>query len=290
MHLDLSGFASLFIAGISRGMIYFLLAAGLTLIFGTLNVVNFAHGGFYMLGVFLCYTVAKSMNLGLAFLIVPVLLALMGGVAEFFLFRRIYKAEHVMQLLLSIGLTYIISDLVRISWGVAPLSLGMPRLFAGFFNLSGVIIPKYNVFIIAVTLLISLSMFLLLYRTKTGSIVRACTIDAEMTRGVGVDVSLVFLLVFMAGIGLAGLASVMATPIVTGMLGMDAQMIIVAFAVIVVGGVGSIGGALIGALIIGVIESLGIVILPNFAEAFIYIIAMISLFIRPTGLFGKKMG
>ena len=118
MELELNVFISLFIAGISRGMIYFLLAAGLTLIFGVLNVVNFAHGTFYMLGVFLCYNISKVFGLGGAFLLVPIILALLGGLTEFSLFRRIYKVEHVMQLLISVGIIYTISDIIRLVWGV----------------------------------------------------------------------------------------------------------------------------------------------------------------------------
>ena len=166
----------------------------------------------------------------------------------------------------------------------------MSSIFAGFVSIQGILITKYNLFIMGVTLLIALIMFLILYRTKIGSIIRACTIDQEMTRCVGVDVSRVFLLVFMVGVGLAGVASAIAAPIVTGILGMDSQMIIVAFCVVILGGAGSIGGALIAALAIGVIESWGILILPEFAETFMYIIAAVTLFFRPSGLFGKLVG
>ncbi|MBI4594986.1 MAG: branched-chain amino acid ABC transporter permease [Candidatus Tectomicrobia bacterium] len=291
MDLEWSTIIGLLIAGISRGMIYFLLAAGLTLIFGVLNVVNFAHGAFYMLGVFLSYgVISQGLNLGLAFLVVPLALALFGGLVEFILFRRIYRAEHAMQLLLSLGVIHMFSDIVRLIWGVNPVSVKMPRVLKGLFVLEGLRITKYNLFIIGVTLLVIILMYLILYKTKTGSIIRACTIDHEMTSCVGVNVSRVFLLVFMTGVGLAGIAAVTAAPVVTGVLGMDMQMIILAFCVVIIGGVGSIGGALIAALLIGIVESFGILILPGFAEAFVYIIVVVSLFIRPSGLFGKLVG
>jgi branched-chain amino acid transport system permease protein len=290
MELEIGMVIGQIIDGISRGMIYFLLATGLTLIFGVLNVVNFAHGTFYMLGVFFSFSVIKTFNLGAAFFIVPLGLALIGAFTEFSLFRRIYKAEHAMQLLLSMGITYIISDLVRLVWGVQPASVGMPILLKGFVNVGDLLITKYNLFIIGTTSLLALVMFFILYKTKVGSIIRACTIDPEMTSCVGVNVSRVFLYVFMVGVGLAGLASVTASPIVTALLGMDAQMIIVAFSVVILGGVGSIGGAFIASLVIGIVESLGILILPQFAEAFLYIIVVISLVIRPSGLFGKLVG
>ncbi len=290
MEIDISAILGQLLDGIGRGMIYFLLAAGLTLIFGVMNIVNFAHGVFYMLGVYLCFFVIREFNLGVGFILVPLILAAAGAIAEFGLFRRIYKAEHAMQLLLSTGVIYIVSDIVRLVWGVSPVTLEMPAALKGFFNVHGILITKYNLFVISLTILIAAAMFLILYRTKIGSVIRACTVDPEMTICAGVNVSRVFLLVFMVGTGLAGLAAVAAAPMITAVLGMDAQMIIVAFGVVIVGGAGSIGGAFIAALVIGVVECLGILILPQFAEAFLYIIVVISLLLRPSGLFGKLAG
>lgn len=288
MNFELTILVSLLIAGISRGMIYFLLSAGLTLIFGVLNVVNFAHGAFYMLGVFLCYSVTKWSNLGVAFIIVPIVMAIVGGLAEFALFRRIYKASHIMQMLLSVGIVMIITDIVRMVWGVTPKSGAMPGLFQGFIEILGLVVAKYNLFIIVITLLIALIILLSLYRTKIGSIVRACVFDREMTTCSGINVSIVYLLVFMAGITLAGLASVTSSPIVSASLGMDGQMVIIAFCVVIIGGVGSIIGVLVSSLIIGVVESLGILILPGLADAFIYMTVVVVLIFRPTGLFVLK--
>jgi branched-chain amino acid transport system permease protein len=292
MDIQLTVVLSLLIAGISRAMIYFLLAAGLTLIFGVMDVINFAHGAFYMLGVFFCYTIIVGMDfgLGVAFLFVCFLLAVIGALTEYSLFRRIFRGEHVMQLLLSFGVVYIISDVVRMGWGVTPKSIGMPPLFRGIFNVQNVIMTKYSLFIVGITIFIALAMFLILYRTKMGAILRACAIDHEMTRCRGINVSRVFLLVFMAGVGLAGVAAAAAAPMVTANLGMDAQMIIVAFSVVIIGGAGSIGGAFVAALIIGIVESLGILILPQFAEAFMYLVVVVCLLFRPSGLFGKTTG
>lgn len=292
MDVELTVLLSLLVAGISRAMIYFLLAAGLTLIFGVLEVVNFAHGAFYMLGVFLSYSliVGLNLNFGVAFLFITFIMALIGGLTEYILFRRIYKAEHVMQLLLSFGVVYIISDVVRLKWGVIPKSIGTPSLFQGFINFHNIIITKYSLFILVLTVVIALLMFLVLYKTKTGAILRACALDPEMTRCRGIDVTRVFLLVFMTGVGLAGMAAVAAAPMVTGNLGMDAQMIIVAFSLVIIGGAGSIGGAFVAALIIGIVESLGTLVLPQFAEIFMYIIVVVCLLIRPSGLFGKRIG
>ena len=290
MTLEPSVLVSLVLAGVSRGMIYFLLAAGLTLIFGVLRVVNFAHGAFYMLGMFLCYTIAQSFSFWVAFVTVPVILALCGALVEFCLFRRVYKADHAIQLLLSLGLIYIISDVVRLGWGVTPKSLGMVGGLQGSIRFGGVFVTRYNVFILGLTLLVAALMFLILYRTKVGSIVRACTIDYEMTECVGIDVSLVFLVVFMIGVAIAGIAAVTASPIATATLGADVQMIIVAFSLVIIGGVGSVGGALVAALIIGIVESVGVLVLPEFAEIFMYAVVVITLFVRPTGLFGRVVG
>jgi branched-subunit amino acid ABC-type transport system permease component len=194
-----------------------------------------------------------------------------------------------MQILLSIGLIYIISDIIRLIWGVDPKSVAMPSFLQGLFRSGNLLIPKYNLFIIIVTLIIVIIMFFILFKTKIGSIIRACTINQELTSCAGINVPRVFLLVFMAGVGLAGMASVIAAPVVTGMLGMDAQMIIIAFSVVIIGGVGSIAGALIAALIIGVVESLGILVLPGFVESFMYMIVVVVLFLKPAGILGKPM-
>jgi branched-chain amino acid transport system permease protein len=173
-------------------------------------------------------------------------------------------------------------------WGLDPKNGEMPAVFRGRVEIFGLGMSKYNLFIIGISALIAIVLILVLYKTKLGSIIRACVFDEEMTRGVGINVSRVFLLVFMGGIALAAVAAVIAFPITSGSLGMDAQMIIIAFCVAIIGGVGSIGGALISALIIGIVESLGILILPQYADSFIYLIVVAVLFIRPQGLFSLE--
>jgi branched-chain amino acid transport system permease protein len=288
MDIDLSLLVTLVASGIARGMIYFLLSCGLTIIFGVLGVVNFAHGAFYMVGFYLTYSIAKEIGFWSALILVPLVMALVGAIAEMGLFRRIYKAGHVLQLLLSVGVIHIISDIVRLVWGLEPKNGEMPSVFTGRVDLFGIGMSKYNLFIIGITCLIAIILIMIIYRTKIGSIIRACVFDEEMTRGLGINVSRVFLLVFMAGIALAAIASVIAYPITSGTLGMDAQMIVIAFCVAIIGGVGSIGGALIAALVIGVVESLGILILPGYADSFIYVIVVAVLFTRPKGLFSLE--
>ncbi|MCK9275854.1 MAG: branched-chain amino acid ABC transporter permease [Syntrophales bacterium] len=288
MEISLPLLGTLVATGIARGMIYFLLSCGLTIIFGVLGVVNFAHGAFYMLAFYLTFTIANAVGFGSSLILVPVLMALIGAIFEAGLFRRIYKAGHVLQLLLSVGIIFIISDIVRLVWGLDPINGDMPALFAGRVDFFGIAMSKYSLFIIVISSLIALGLILTIYKTKFGSIIRACVFDEEMTRGLGINVSRVFLYVFMGGIGLAAVAAVIAYPTTSGMLGMDAQMIIIAFSVAIIGGVGSIGGALIAALIIGIVESLGILIMPRYADSFIYIIVVAVLFVRPQGLFSLE--
>jgi branched-chain amino acid transport system permease protein len=288
MEITLPLFMSLVASGIARGMIYFLLSCGLTIIFGVLGVVNFAHGAFYMLAFYMTFTFANVIGFWGSLILVPIIMAMIGAIVEVGLFRRIYKAGHVLQLLLSVGIILIISDIVRLVWGLDPKNGDMPALFTGRIDLFGLAVSKYSLFIIGISSLIAIALILILYKTKVGSIIRACVFDEEMTRGMGINVSRVFLLVFMAGIGLAAIAAVIAFPSTSGTLGMDAQMIIIAFCVAIIGGVGSIGGALIAALIIGVVESLGILVMPQYADSFIYIIVVVVLFIRPQGLFSLE--
>ncbi len=288
MDISIPLFISLVSSGIARGMIYFLLSCGLTIIFGVLGVVNFAHGAFYMVAFYLTFTLASAVGFWSSLILVPVVMAAVGAIVEMGLFRRIYKAGHILQLLLSVGIIHIVSDIVRLAWGLDPKNGEMPALFTGRIELFGLGMSKYNLFIIGISSLIAVVLFLMLYKSKLGSIIRACVFDEEMTRGLGINVSRIFLFVFMGGIGLAAIAAVIAFPITSGSLGMDAQMIIIAFCVAIIGGVGSIGGALISALIIGVVESLGILVLPQYADSFIYLIVVAVLFMRPQGLFSLE--
>ncbi|MFY9168080.1 MAG: branched-chain amino acid ABC transporter permease [Desulfomonilia bacterium] len=285
MEINASLLASLVISGMARGMIYFLLSCGLTIIFGVMGVVNFAHGAFYMLAFYITFTVANALGFWSSLIIAPIVMILIGAVVERGLFQRVYKAGHVFQLLLSVGIIHVISDIVRLLWGLDPKNGNIPDLLMGCFDIFGMVISKYNIFIIGISSVIAVVLITILYKSKAGSIIRACVYDEEMTRGLGINVSGVFSLVFMAGIGMAAVAAAIAYPITSGTLGMDAQMIIIAFCVTIIGGVGSIGGALVAGLVIAVVESLGILVLPQYADTFIYLIVVAVLFFRPQGIF-----
>lgn len=288
MEINASLLISLVTSGMARGMIYFLLSCGLTIIFGVMGVVNFAHGAFYMLAFYVMFTVANAIGFWSSLILVPLIMVVIGAIVERGLFQRVYKSGHVFQLLLSVGIIHIISDIVRLLWGLDPKNGDIPPLFMGIVDIFGVAISKYSLFIIGISSVIAAILILILYKSKAGSIIRACVFDEEMTRGLGINVSNVFTFVFMAGIGMAAIAAAIAYPITSGTLGMDSQMIIIAFCVTIIGGVGSIGGALVAGLVIGVAESLGILILPQYADTFIYFIVVAVLFLRPQGLFSLQ--
>jgi len=260
MDLNFSLLGAQAVAGLTRGMLYYLLASGLTLIFGVLGIINFAHGTFYMIAVFLTITLAVHTNYWIAAILAPVILSLIGGICEFFLLRRIYKAHHLLQLLLTFALVFI----------------------------GGIRLPFSYLFMISVSAATGIALWLILYKTKWGTIIRACTIDSEVADTLGINVRMLFTLVFMLGIYLAGIGGVVAAPVIGAVSGMDMEIIILCFAVAIVGGVGSLRGALLGALIIGLVESFGLLVLPQFAIAFIFGVMTIVLILRPRGLLGRS--
>ena len=286
MELNFTLILAQVVAGLTRGMLYYLLASGLTLIFGVLGIINFAHGTFYMFAVFLAISVTGLTNYWVALVIVPLVLAFAGGLCEVVLLRRIYKAEHLLQLLLTFALVFVGSDLVKILWGSYPLSLPRVDFLRGGMFLGGVRISTMYIFMVAVSAGCGLALWLMLYKTKWGTIIRACTIDKEMAEALGINVRILFTIVFMIGSWLAGIGGVVAAPLVGGVVGMDMDIIVLCFAVVVVGGMGSLRGALLGALIIGLVESFGLLILPQYAIAFAFGVMAMVLIFRPWGLLG----
>ena len=280
--------ASQAVAGLTRGMLYYLLASGLTLTFGVLGIVNFAHGTFYMIAMFLCITLAKVLDYWVAVLVAPVLVALAGALFEIFLLRRIYKAHHLLQILLTFGLVYIGVDLVKLAWGTYPKSLPMIEMLQGGVFIKGIRVSYNSMYIVAASAACALGLWRLLYKTKFGTIIRACTMDAEIAEALGINVRTLFTLVFMLGVWLAGIAGVVAAPLTGAVVGMDMDIIVICFAIIIIGGVGSLKGALVGALTIGLVESFGLLIVPQYAIAFAFCVMAIVLIFRPWGLFGKR--
>lgn len=281
------------VSGLVTAAILFLLSAGLSLIFGVCHVLNLAHGALFMLGIFLTYSFAQwlagtGIEFWLALLIVPLIVAALGVVIEILLFRRLYQADILLQVLPTIALIYIIGDVIRFFWGLAPLAVPIPDGFNGPVEMLGVFFPIYYGVIVVAGSVVAVLLWYLVYRTEWGMLVRAVSQDRVMSIALGVDANRLFTSVFALALWLAGLAGVLSAPIRGANLGSDMEAVIDAFAVVVVGGLGSIWGSLIAALLIGMVKSFGILIVPQFAMAFVFALMALILIVRPRGLFGGR--
>ncbi len=283
----------LLINGLSQGMVLFIVASGLSLVFGVLRVINFAHGSLYMIGAFLAFSLSTLLPAGSIFsflllmLLVPLAVALLGLGLEIPLFRRIYGKEHLLQLLLTYALLLILDDACRLIWGGDIRNVARPDLLAGSIKFFDMFLPTYNVFILVVGPLIAVGLWFLLYRTRAGNLIRAAVSHPEMVGALGVNVSRVMTATFMLGCWLAGLGGVLMSALANIDLGIGMEKIIECFAVVVIGGLGSIGGALLGSLILGVGVAFIQLPLSRAAIVFPYFAMALILIIRPWGLFGK---
>ncbi len=286
-------FIFMLVNGLSQGMLLFIIASGLSLIFGVLRVINFAHGSLYMIGAYAAFSISTLLISGsiysfiLLLLVVPPLVMLLGFGLEITLFRRVYGGEHLVQLLLTYALVLILDDLVRVIWGGDPRNVARPELLAGSVDFLGLALPTYNVFVLLVGPLIALGLWVLLYRTRSGNIIRAAVSYPDTLGALGVNVSWVLTSTFMLGCWLAGFGGVLVAALANIDLGLGMQTIIECFAVVVIGGLGSIGGALLGSLIIGVGLTLLQLPLGRWALVFPYFVMALVLAIRPWGFFGK---
>ncbi|MBA9002666.1 branched-chain amino acid ABC transporter permease [Thermomonospora cellulosilytica] len=278
--------------GLVGGAFYALLALGLAVIFGMLGVVNFAHGAFYMLGAFGAFILLDSFGIGFwaALVIVPVLLGLAGVVLERLLIRRLSGLDPLYGFLLTFGLALILQDLVRRQYGVQSQQYARPELLNGTLNLGLFDYPAYQVFVLALSAVVCGAVWLALTRTKIGMIVRASTEKPELTRALGIDVSRWVTPVFGFGIALAGLAGVLAAPMraINPLMGGD--LIIVVFAVVVIGGLGSVFGSVAAGFLIGVVSALGNLYVPALSQTLVFILMAAVLLWRPAGLFGRQEG
>lgn len=277
------------VIGISLAANLFLVASGLTIIFGLLRLVNFAHASFYALGAYFCFTVSGLTNnywVGLACSCIAMMI--LGAAIEVGLLRRIYKSEHILQLLLTFALILAFTDLTKLAWGPFPLTVQLPAALSGAVSLSGNPIPVYCFFLIGMGLAVGIALYLFMYRTKWGAVIRTAAYDREMTSALGVNVPRLFTAVFILGAGLGGLGGGIAAPLTTIIPDMGMLIIIDSFAVIIIGGVGSLLGAAVGSLIIGIWGAIGLLIVPQFAMVFTFVLMGIILLIRPWGIFGEK--
>ena len=281
--------ASQLLVGLSRAMILFIVCAGLSFVLGVLRVPNVAHGSLYMIGAFSAYTIANAFGghpagFWLALLLAPLVVALVGLIAERALLSHLYEREHLMLILFTFALMLIFGDLVKLVWGAEYRSVQVPPLFEGAVSVFGAPLPRYNLFLLLVGPLVAVGLWLFVTRTRIGKIARAAAVDREMVGVLGINVSWVFAAAFVLGCYLAGLGGALVAPTLSITLGMDHTLIIEAFLIVTIGGLGNVWGALVGALIFGVTQSLGILFWPQFAIVFPYTAVVIILLLRPRGL------
>jgi branched-subunit amino acid ABC-type transport system permease component len=275
--------------GLVYGMLLFLLAAGLSLIFGLMNVVSLAHGSFFMLGAVIGFTIVKlTGSYWLALLIAPLPVIVLGVAMELLFMRRLYARGHLDQVLLTFGFTFVFADLVKWIWGADIKSLRIPDSLQGMVPLFGTVFPVYRLFLIGFGIALAVALWLFLERTRIGTMIRAGVDDSAMANGLGINVSLLFTSIFALGAGLAALAGVAAGPIVGIYLGMDVDIMVPAFIVIVVGGMGSLRGAFVGSMLIGIVDTMGKALFPDAALFLIYLLMVVVLLSRPQGLFGVQ--
>lgn len=289
-------FFAQFFNGIIIALGIYLIASGLSLVFGVLGVLNFAHGSLYMYGAFLTFTFSRHVlatvpgYFWLVLLIVPLLVALMGALIEIGFLRFIYRADPLYQLLLTYGIVLMLSDLVKLLWGAENQTVPRPPGFEGSVAIFGQLFPSYNVSILLpFSVLTMVGLYLFLNRTRLGRIVRAATQDREMISALGVNVRLLYTGVFVIGAWLGGLGGAIAAPTRAIYPGMDLDVIIESFIVVVIGGLGSMTGTALGALIFGLLRSFGTLVAPQLETLFIYFLMAAVLVTRPQGLLGKHV-
>ena len=269
-------------------MILFVICGGLSFVLGVLRVPNIAHGSLYMIGAFATFTISKiiggSAGFWIALILAPLLVALISLIAERALFCHLYQREHLMLLLFTFAISLILGDLVKIVWGPEYRSVSPPPLLKGSISLFGAPFPRYNLFLLIIGPLVAIALWLFTNKTKIGKISRAAAVDREMVGVLGINVSWVFAVAFVIGCYLAGVGGALVAPTASIVIGMDHSLIIEAFLIVTIGGLGNMWGALVGSLIFGVTQSLGVLIWPQFAIVFPYIAVVIVLLLRPKGL------
>jgi len=278
-----------FLVGLSRAMILFVVTSGLSFVLGVLRVPNVAHGSLYMIGAFCAFTISKflgggSLGFWVALALAPFMVALVSLIAERSLFCHLYQREHLMLLLFTFALMLILGDLVKIVWGSEYRSILAPDLLKGSTQIFGSAFPRYNLFLIVAGPVVAVALWLFTNKTKIGKIARAAAVDREMIGAIGINVSWVFAFAFVLGCFLAGLGGALVAPTMSVAIGMDHDMIIEAFLIVTIGGLGNMWGALVGSLLFGITQAFGVLLWPQFAIVFPYTAVVIVLILRPQGL------
>ena len=285
--MDFATFLIQLLNGVQYGLLLFMLAAGLTLIFGIMGVVNLAHGSFYMLGAYQAYSLSGYFgSLTLAILGGAVLAVAFGLALEWLLFRHFYQRDHLDQVLLTFGLIYIFEELRSILWGDDVHGVAIPKLLDWSIPLTDTLsYPVYRLFISGVCIVLAIGLYLLISKTRLGMKIRAGAFNRDMAESLGVNIKLIHAIVFALGVGLAAMAGMVAAPVSSVYPNMGSSVLIMCFVVVVIGGIGSVRGALISALLVGLVDTFGKVLLPSVAGMLVYMLMAAVLLWKPEGLF-----
>jgi branched-chain amino acid transport system permease protein len=283
-----------FLGGLTTAMFLFLIASGLSLVFGVMRVLNFAHGSFYMFGAYIAWQVVQWLaptpqRFWVAALAAAVGVALLGVIIERLLLRHLYGREELYQLLFTYALVLILGDAAKAAWGTGQLSVSRPPILAGGVELFGTTLPIYNLFILLIGPAIAVVVWLVLTRSAAGRMVRAAALDREMLGALGANVGAIYTGMFAVSSFLAGLSGALVTPIESIVPGMDVEIIVEAFIVVVIGGLGSFWGTFWGSVIYGQVLSFGILVFPSFSIFSVFALMAVILIIRPWGLFGRPI-
>lgn len=275
--------------GLVLGGYYLLIALGLSLIFNVGGIVNLAHGAFYAIGAYLAVQLTDYLGFGPAVVISPILVALIGLLFERFLLRRFYAADPILGLLLTFGLAMIVEQLIRMIWGSAPLSAIMPASLKGSIILGDFLFSRYRLILLAVVAVVLAGLWLLLQKTPFGRVVRAGIQRPDMVAALGIRLQPYMMTVVMLGVGMAALGGALFAPITVVHPAMGSEIIIIAFVVVVIGGLGSFWGVVLAALLVGVVRGMTIHFVPAAGEASVYVLMFLVLLLRPRGLLGERM-
>jgi branched-chain amino acid transport system permease protein len=285
--MDFANFLIQLLNSVQYGLLLFMLAAGLTLIFGIMGVVNLAHGSFYMLGAYLAWSLSSlSGSLTVAILLGSVLAIAFGLLLERVLFRHFYHRDHLDQVLLTFGLIYVFEEMRSILWGDDVHGVNIPALLGASIPLTeNLSYPVYRLFMSGVCIALALALYFLISKTRLGMKIRAGAFNHDMTEALGINIKRIHAIVFAIGVGLAAIAGMIAAPVSSVYPNMGSQVLIMCFVVVVIGGIGSVRGALISALLVGVVDTFGKVLLPQVAGMLVYVLMAAVLLWKPEGLF-----
>jgi branched-chain amino acid transport system permease protein len=288
--VPLQAMMSQLLLGLVNGSFYAMLSLGLAVIFGLLNVINFSHGALYMVGAFLAYigVTQFGLNYWMMLVLAPLAVGLLGIVIERTMLRWLYKLDHLYGLLLTFGLTLLLEGVFRSFYGVSGQTLDVPEALSGATDLGFMVLPNYRAWVVAASVVVCLATWFVIEKTRLGAYLRAGTENPKLVEAFGVNVPMMVMLTYGFGVALAGFAGVLAAPVINVTPLMGSNLIIVVFAVVVIGGMGSILGSIVTGLGLGVIEGLTRVFYPEGSEVVVFVVMVIVLLLRPAGLFGKE--